>query len=387
MTITKAFEEQFGELPQLQIQAPGRINLIGEHTDYNEGFVLPASIDKYISFAINKGSRDDLARVYSIDKKELYEFKLTQLDAIPSGGWRNYIIGVVAEMEKAGAKVKGFDCVFTGNLPQGAGLSSSAALECGLSYGLNEIFALGLSRLELVKCSQKAEHNYVGVKCGIMDQFTSMMGQENKVIRLDCRSLDYEYFPLELGDFTIVLCNTNIAHELASSEYNVRRAQCEEGVALLQKYYPEIKSLRDVDINMLQAHKSEMEDVIYRRCKYIVEENLRVLAFCDALNNADFESAGALLYQAHEGMRTEYEISCKELDFLVEFTKDKDFVVGSRLMGGGFGGCTINLVKQKDTAQFIEEISKVYLKEFDIQLGCYHVNIGSGVKSVTDIEY
>ncbi|MBX2840343.1 MAG: galactokinase [Flammeovirgaceae bacterium] len=382
MIISKAFEAQFDELPQYQFKAPGRINLIGEHTDYNEGFVLPATIDKYISFAINKGSSEGLARVYSIDKKELYEFKLSELEAIPSGGWRNYVIGVVAEMAKIGAIAKGFDCVFTGNLPQGAGLSSSAALECGLSYGLNEIFELGLSRLELVKCSQKAEHNYVGVKCGIMDQFTSMMGKENKVIRLDCRSLEYEYFPLDLGDFTIVLCNTNIAHELASSAYNVRRKQCEDGVALLQKYYPEIKSLRDVEMEILQKYKSEFEEVIYRRCKYIVEENARVLAFCEALNMADFSKAGDLLYQAHEGMRVEYEISCKELDFLVDFTKDKDCILGSRLMGGGFGGCTINLVKQKDAEHFINEVSKAYLKKFDIQLGAYHVNIGNGVTRI-----
>ena len=385
--LTDKHEELYGGTPDIIVQSPGRINLIGEHTDYNEGFVLPAAVDKNIVFSLSlkKEVNNNRVTAYSLDFEESFDFHLDNIKPLESG-WQNYIMGVVAELQKAGGEIQGFDLIFSGNVPRGSGLSSSAALECGLGYGLNEMFELGFSREKLAGICQMAEHNYAGVKCGIMDQFASLNGKKDAVFRLDCRSLDYEYFPLELGEYKIVLCNTNVSHNLASSEYNTRRAQCEEGVEIIQKHFPHVKSLRDASLHMINELKNELSPVVYNRCKYVIEENIRVEMVCKALEDKDFQLVGSILYKAHEGMRTEYEVSCKELDFLVDFTKDKPYVLGSRLMGGGFGGCTINLVKSDMIDQFIKESEGAYMEEMGLKMSSYVVTTADGSEVVAKTE-
>ncbi|MCG8473879.1 MAG: galactokinase [Cytophagales bacterium] len=369
------FKEKFNQNPIIS-KAPGRINLIGEHTDYNQGFVLPASIDKEAIFALAPNGTDRCA-AYSCDLKESFEFELAALEPCEKG-WANYIIGVVSELKKAGADIKGFNCVFTGNVPIGSGLSSSASIECALAMGLKKSFNLTLDPFEIVKACQMAEHHYVGVRCGIMDQFISTFGKKNHVLRLDCRSLEYQYFPLELDDCCFILCNTKVHHSLASSEYNVRREQCESGVSTMQKHFPEVQSLRDLTQAQLDSHKEELDPVVYQRCRYVINENQRVMDTCEALENNDLQQVGQLLYQSHHGLSKEYEVSCPELDILVDYTRDKDEVLGARMMGGGFGGCTLNLVKKDRAASFIEEASAFYLDKTGKEMEAYTVVIGDG---------
>ena len=282
------------------IKAPGRINLIGEHTDYNEGFVFPAAINRYTTFAIAPNNTPSQCRLYAFDLDDSFEFDLANFQPL-NKGWPNYLMGVVSELQLLGKKLKGFDCAFSGNIPSGGGLSSSAALECGLAYGLNIIFDLNISNLQMVKVAQLAEHHFTGVKCGIMDQFASMMGKKDHAIQLDCRNLAYSYFNLELGEYVLLLCDSNVKHELASSEYNTRRLECDTGVAILKKHYPEITSLRDVSFNMLITHKKDFPEVIFKRCQYVIQENQRVLDFGNALSQKDLKKAGTLLYEGHAG--------------------------------------------------------------------------------------
>ena len=374
--LTQKFINLYKTTPSI-FRSPGRINLIGEHTDYNNGFVLPAAIDKEIVFAIAKNNRKE-CRVYSLDLNETYTFSLDQLKK-QEHLWLNYIIGVVAECVSAGANIsEGFDCVFGGDVPLGAGLSSSAALECSLAFGINKLYDSKFTKTELAKIAQKAEHNFAGVKCGIMDQFASVFGKSNHVLKIDCNDLSHEYYPIDLKDYTLLLCDTNIEHSLASSEYNTRREQCEEGVRILQKYDNKIESLRDVSLELLEKHKSEFPQLIYQRCSYVIQENSRVIKTCLELQNGNLEEVGKLMYQSHDGLSNDYEVSCKELDFLVEFTLNKPEVLGARMMGGGFGGCTLNLIKSSEMTKFIEEISKAYKKETGIELKTYHVTTGDG---------
>ncbi len=382
LNIKLAFQERFEHLPSLVIKSPGRINLIGEHTDYNKGFVLPTAINKYIYFAISPVLSGRTCEVHALDFNERYTFDIDKIEK-QAPGWQNYILGVVAELKKLGLSLGAFNVAFGGDIPQGAGMSSSAALECGLAFALNELYELGLSRKELAKCAQMAEHNYAGVKCGIMDQFANLMGKEMAAIKLDCKTLGYHHFPVDLDNYKIVLCNTNVSHNLASSEYNVRRQQCEEGVGIMAKIDPAVQSLRDATPALLDKVKGDMDPVVYRRCRYVIEENDRVEAMCDALNHKDFERIGQILYQAHEGMKNEYEVSCPELDFLVEFTKDKPYVLGARLMGGGFGGCTINVVLSEKIEEFVTEATRAYKEEFDKEM-TYYVTIASEGTSVIE---
>lgn len=360
------------------IESPGRLNMIGEHTDYNLGYVLPAAIDKGIWMALSL-SRNGGTTVKAIDMKE--EIQLPHFkDLKPfDKGWANYVFGVVDQLQKAGLEVGPFQCVFGGNIPIGSGLSSSAALENATCFGLNELLGLGLDKMQMIHLSQKAEHEFVGVKCGIMDQFTSMMGEENKVLRLDCRSLEYETFPLKLAQYELVLLNSNVEHNLASSEYNIRRSQCEEGVSFMQQKDASVQSLRDVDMDMLNASKGQLSEVVYRRCKYVIEENERVLAFCAALESNDFAKVGRLLRRAQTAMKDEYEITCPEIDFLVDFAYEQPSVIGARMMGGGFGGCTINIVEKKGKEAFIEKIAKAYQEAFGIKTSPIKVKISNGV--------
>lgn len=354
-------------MKNLIVKAPGRINIIGEHTDYNLGYVLPTAIDKGLTFTFEKNGTPSSCTVESKGYGEPHIFDFTNMER-STNTWHNYIQGVVSEILKCTNGLHGFDCTIESNLPVGSGVSSSAALECGLSYGLNEMFGLGLSKIEMAKLSQQADHNYVGIKSGIMDQFTSMMSREGHVILLDCRSLDYKYIPLNLGDYTFLLLNSGVSHQLADSEYNTRQQECQEGVKLIRQEHPEVESLRDVTSGMLVSHKDRLTSTVYRRCQFVIQENERVLAAVDALKKGDLLSLGTLMYASHKGLRDDYEVSCKELDFLVDFTKDCKEVLGARIMGGGFGGCSINLIKSLFVDSFIRKVEEAYETKFNIEL-------------------
>jgi len=355
--IVLEFNRLYKSIPQIY-RSPGRINLIGEHTDYNNGFVLPASVNKAIYFAISPNSLESY-RLYAFDYKE--EYQTTVKNVVKSDvHWANYLLGIIDQMKKAGRNIPGFDCVFGGNVPLGAGMSSSAAIECGLAYALNDIFQLDFTRLELVKISQMAEHEFAGVQCGIMDQFAVMYGKKDQVILLDCRSLDYDYFPFNMDNHLLILVNTGVKHSLASSEYNVRRNECNQGVKILQKYYSEIESLRDVSLAMLNEHQDKLPEKISRRCYYVIEENQRLKEACNKLSESDFNGFGKLMFETHEGLRDKYEVSCSELDHLVEISKNMEGVLGSRMMGGGFGGCTLNLIERDKLNEFKDSIISNY---------------------------
>lgn len=377
--IFEDFKKRFGTIPRI-FSSPGRINLIGEHTDYNDGFVLPAAVDYYIAMAIHPNSIN-FFRFYSYDYSEYFELEISDIKKSETH-WANYLLGIIDQFNRNGKYITGVDCVFGGNIPIGAGLSSSAAIECGFAFGLNEIFQTGFKKIDLVKMAQLAEHEFAGVMCGIMDQFTSVLGKENKVILLDCRSLDYKYFSLNIPDYDIVLCDTMVKHSLASSEYNKRRLECEEGVKLIQQYENGVHSLRDVDINMINKYKLQFNPVIFRRCKYIVEENIRVINSCLALENNRPELLGENMFASHSGLKNDYEVSCNELDILVDFAKKQDCVIGARMMGGGFGGCTINLVRKLKTESFIKRITREYLDSTNKKLGVYKTRISGGTSEI-----
>ena len=377
--IRDAFTQKYQQKPRL-FRSPGRINLIGEHTDYNDGFVLPASVDKAVYFAIAP-REDDLVQLQAVDLNESYECQLDDL-AKPEQQWPVYQLAVLDQLQKKGLKIKGFQASFGGDLPVGAGMSSSAALECCLLFASNELFDLGLDRLEIVKMAQRAENEYVGMKCGIMDQFASVFGKEQSVIQLDCRSLEYEYFPFPMDEYLLILCDTRVKHSLADSEYNLRRQECERGVEILQKQYPEVRSLRDATPDMVAKHEDEMGPTVYRRCKFMTEEIQRVQEACALLLEGDLESFGEKMYDTHDGLQHLYEVSCPELDFLVERTRNNADVAGARMMGGGFGGCTINMVWREGADRFEKKMKEAYQKEFGIELPCYRVNITDGTAEI-----
>jgi galactokinase len=377
--IRSKFDEFFTKKPLL-VRSPGRVNLIGEHTDYNEGFVLPGAIDKAIIMAIAK--RDDkMLRIYAHNLNDHYQ---TSLDNIQKSvaGWPNYILGVVQQLQHANFEIHGFECVFGGNIPVAAGLSSSAALEGATSFALNKLFNLNLDNIQLVQIGQAAENQFVGVQCGIMDQFININGQEGKVIKLDCRSLEFDFFPLMTDDFKIVLCDTGVRRELSASEYNMRRKQCEKGVEILRKSDPSLNSLRDVSLFFLDQKGAELDETVYKRCKYVIEENLRVLNCCQDLKSGNYNSFGERMFLSHLGLRYEYEVSCQELDILVEIAQEYEGVLGARMMGAGFGGCTINLVKSEDIQNFSSKIQTEYLKRLNKEVNLYTCNIAQGVSEV-----
>ena len=376
--LTGTFQKRYGYAPVL-VRAPGRVNLIGEHTDYNGGFVLPAAIDKEIVFAVGLNGMKT-ARLYSHDKGEAHEVPLDGETVRPGKLlWANYLLGVVAQFQQRGVAVPGFDCVFGGNVPMGAGLSSSAAVECGLAFALDMLLHTGLSRLELACMSQRAEHEFAGVQCGIMDQFASLFGRPGQVVRLDCRSLEYEYFPFESDAYHLVLCNSGVKHSLASSEYNTRRAECEQGVAALRQHYPQVQTLRDVTLAQLEAHRAEIAPVVYQRCRYVVEENLRVEAACQYLMAGDMAAFGRQMFASHAGLRDDYAVSCAELDALERIARAHPGVLGARMMGGGFGGCTINLVRAEAVGDFIAHATAAYQRELGLALETYQTTIVGGV--------
>ncbi len=373
--VTDRFKSSFNTDPQV-VRSPGRVNLLGEHTDYNNGFVLPAAINKAIYMAVSR--RDDNAiHIISFDLDLSYIGDTRNV--LPSGlHWPDYILGVVQQLQELGHPIGGFNCVFGGDIPLGAGMSSSAALECATAFSLNELFGLGVDKLTMVKLAQKAENVFVGVQCGIMDQFASMFGRKNHVIRLDCQSLAYEYVPFNTEGIRIVLLDTNVKHSLASSEYNTRRQQCEAGVKLIQAHEPGVKSLRDATLAMLDQYVAPADALVYRRCQYVVEENLRLLAASDDLNQGDIAAFGQKMFATHEGLSKKYEVSCSELDFLVDFVKDNPGVIGARMMGGGFGGCTINLVKEAAIEDLVAKAIPAYAAAMDKELKVYIGQIENG---------
>ena len=366
---------------ELTILSPGRINFIGEHTDYNMGFVLPTAIDKKIIFKLKKNNSKSRCNVYSENFDVGFSIDLNNIK-ISNNEWENYILGVIYEIQQLTDKVEGFDTVFSSDIPVGSGISSSAALECGLAYGLNELFDLGLTKLDIVELSQRAEHNYVGTKCGIMDQYASVMSKKDHAILLDCRSIQHEYIPINIEPYKVLLLNTNVSHSLASSEYNTRREECEKGVSVIQQKYPEVNSLRDVEEKMLSEFKTVLSESIYNRCKFVVQEKTRVLDAVEALKENGLNDFGALMYATHVGLSKEYEVSCPELDFLVEFSVDFDDVIGSRMMGGGFGGCTINLIHENSISDYIDKVSKVYFEKFNIKLDAFEANPDQGTSVI-----
>lgn len=371
------YAEQFGNEEPRIFSAPGRINIIGEHTDYNGGFVLPASVDKAISVAILPNGTDTV-NLCAIDLgKAAVSFKVGVMPA-DNRQWHKYVFGVIEEMRQRGAIVGGFNAVFGGDVPLGAGMSSSAALESCFGVALNTIFNLGFTREELAKIGQMTEHHYVGVKCGIMDQFASLFGEAGKVVRLDCRSLEYTLVPFNPKGCRLVLIDTMVKHSLASSEYNVRREQCEAGVAVIAKYRPGVELLRDVTIGELDAHRDEMDPVVYRRCAFVINENKRLMAACAAMEKDDFEEVGRQIYAAHEGLSKEYGVSCEELDFIVGVAHTHVGVLGARMMGGGFGGCVIALVREGDCEEYIADVRKRYLDKFGKDPRVIEVVISNG---------
>ena len=385
LDIKSRYKSEF-DLDPILVRAPGRINLIGEHTDYNNGFVFPAAVGQRIEFAIGESGDGDLCHLISLDFDESYTFIISELKPLDGDKWQNFILGVVAEVLKSGRKLKGFNLVFSGNVPRGSGMSSSAALECGTCFGLNQLFGLKIPKIEMVKMSQMAEHNYARVKCGIMDQFASLMGKKDQALQLDCKTLEYQHFPIELTEHSLLLCNSNVTHSLASSQYNVRRQQCEEGVTFLSKRFSDIKFLRDASIDQLNEVKSTMSEVVFKRCKYIIEENERVHAFSHALRDSDLKTAGRILKTAHAGMRDEYEITCPEIDFMTDFAHNREDVLGARMMGGGFGGCTLNLISKGNEDAFIGELNLAYQKEFEKNITPISIQIADGV-SLTDVTH
>lgn len=376
--VRKHFENKFGKEPGFVYASPGRINLIGEHTDYNGGFVFPGAIDKGMIAEIRPNGTDKV-RAYAIDLDEHAEFGLTEADA-PKASWARYIFGVCREMNKRGVEVKGFDTAFAGDVPLGAGMSSSAALESTYAFAINELFADGkIDKFELAKVGQATEHNYVGVNCGIMDQFASVFGKAGSLIRLDCRSLEYEYFPFDPKGYKLVLLDSVVKHELASSAYNKRRQSCESAVAAIQKNHPHVEFLRDATMEMLEEAKAEISEEDFMRAEYVIEEVQRVLDVCDALEIADYKTVGQKMYETHHGMSKLYEVSCDELDFLNDCAKEWG-VCGSRVMGGGFGGCTINLVKDELYDNFISKTTVAFKEKFGREPKVYDVVIGDGAR-------
>ncbi len=369
-----AFIERFSSNPVFYASA-GRINLIGEHTDYNGGFVFPGAIDKYIMTAININGTDKV-RLYSVDMNQYTEFGLREEDK-PAEQWACYVFGVCREVIKRGFEVKGFDAVFAGNVPLGAGLSSSAALESCFAYALNDLFNDNkISIFELALIGQSTEHNYCGVNCGIMDQFASVFGKKDCLMRLDCRSLEFKYFPFKPVGYKLVLVNSQVKHELVDSPYNKRRESCERVAKTLG-----VETLRDADMSMLEAAKAQISDEDYKRAVYVIGEKQRVLDVCEALEKGDYETVGQRMYETHHGLSKDYEVSCEELDFLNDVAKECG-VTGSRIMGGGFGGCTINLVKEELYDTFVQTAKTKFNEKYGIEPIIIDVVISDGAHKV-----
>ncbi len=380
-TTTAFFEKTFGNTPQKIVLSPGRINIIGEHIDYNDGFVLPAAIDKAICFAFEK-TNAPTSTIVAIDLDESFEINVENPLTLNETIWTNYLRGVLQQLQNKGLVIGNFNCVFSSSIPVGSGLSSSAALECGFLFGLNELFHLDIKPVDIALMGQSAEH-WVGINCGIMDQFSSVMGKANQVIKIDCRTLEYEYHKADFSDYSLVLFDSNVKHSLFSSAYNQRREECEQGLAILSSHFPEVKSFREANEEQILSIKDQMTKEVFKRSHYAIKEIKRVSLACEALDSGDIVTLGQLLFETHEGLSKEYEVSCAELDLIVDTLKKEPAVVGSRLMGGGFGGCTINLIKKGQEEAIKTKLEQLYQEIFGIELKTYEVTIANGTSIYT----
>jgi galactokinase len=379
--LSEKFRERFGRFPSL-FQAPGRVNLIGEHTDYNDGFVLPSAIDFCIRVAI-AARGDRILTVHSGDFEETIEFSLDHLPAHRAGRWLDYVIGVATMLLEAGYNLSGANLFIEGNVPQGAGLSSSAALEVAVGYALLSVANLTIERNTLALLCQRAENLFVGARCGIMDQFVSCYGKAGCALLLDCRSREFHHLRLP-ENVRIVICNTMVRHSVASGEYNKRRAECEEGVRILRRYLPRICALRDVTTANLESYGRELPLPILRRCRHVVSENARVLDAAAALDHCDLEAFGVLMKQSHQSLRDDFEVSCPELDLMVDLAVPLDGVVGGRMTGGGFGGCTVNLVHDENVEAFKYEVSSSYHHAMGLRPEIYVCGAADGARETAD---
>tara|TARA_R110002033_G_C3896973_1_gene239658 strand:- start:8145 stop:9293 length:1149 start_codon:yes stop_codon:yes gene_type:complete len=369
--IKNSFHETF-KVDPLMIFSPGRINIIGEHTDYNDGFVFPAAVDKGIVAAIGK-SDSNASTAFAVDKGEQIAFSLDKLKPSSEGSWENYVLGVVAELQNRSKAIGNFNIVFGGDIPGGAGMSSSAALENSVVFGLNELFNLGLPKEEMILISQKAEHNYVGVNCGIMDQYASMFGIENNALLLDCRTVRSKPYEINFKDHQLILINTNVKHSLSDSAYNDRRSVCESISDMLK-----VKALRDATEYDLEGIKDKVTPENYQKALYVIQENNRAVQASKAMEDGDLERLGELIYASHNGLQHQYKVSCEELDFLVGQAKLNGHVLGARMMGGGFGGCTINLIEKSETESFKALVSEAYKNKFNKECTVYSVKLSNG---------
>ncbi|MFI2741935.1 galactokinase [Zhouia sp. PK063] len=376
--VIDAYKANFSENDEfLAIKSPGRINLIGEHTDYNNGYVFPAAIDKYI-YTVGAKNKTNIINVVSLKYNQILTFDVTTTQKPSSNGWENYIIGVVEEFKKLGCKLSGFNAVFDGDIPRGAGLSSSAALENSFGVLLENLFDLSLSKKDIALASQQAEHNYAGVNCGLMDQYASIFGEKEKALVLNCDTNEHQLVNVYTHNYEIVLINTNVKHELSSSAYNERREQCETALKAIQKKYPQRRHLSEITLEELTSIEEKVTPVVYQRALYIVNENRRVLQAIEALESDDILQLGSLMFQSHQGLSESYEVSCDELDFLVEKAKQNPFIVGSRMMGGGFGGCTINIIEKGQTNDFVNSVAEEYIQKFGLKISVITVKFVNG---------
>jgi galactokinase len=379
-SVQKKYVEQFGRLPDVIVRSPGRINLIGEHTDYNNGFVLPAAINKYVYLAIGFSERNEIC-LFADKYNARYQVSTSEVRK-SEVDWANYMLGSVHELQTVGFEIRGFNAVVTGDLPIGAGVSSSAAVETATLFALDQLFQFGIDRIQMASMAQRAEHQFSGVQCGIMDMFACLMGQLNQVIKLDCRSLDFAYFPANFDPYRIVLLNTNVKHSLSSSAYNKRRSQCEAGVQMVKQKYPAVHSLRDVSIEMLDECVVKLDPEVDSRCRYVVQEIQRVQYACDDLLRNNVQAFGKRMFETHAGLSNLYGVSCPELDFLVDTVSSLPAVIGARMMGGGFGGCTINLIHQDAVKSIVEAASSAYESVMGRTLTAYEVEITQGTELV-----
>ena len=364
--------------PEIIVHSPGRINLIGEHIDYNGGYVLPAAIDLKIKFRFRK--KQNHICIVTSESQGSFKFNINEELKTKKNHWGNYVLGVVAGIRNLHpGRLQGFDCEFKSELPIGSGMSSSAALECGIAKGLNEMFDLGLSNYEMIEITRMAEHHFVGTKCGVMDQFAVMMGKEKKLILLNCETLAHDIIDADFSPYQIVLLNTNVTHNLSSSAYNTRRSECELALKVISKDYQEYKQLANIPLSIIEKYKEKLTSDIFNRASYVSMENSRTKEAAEVIQKGQIKRFGELMYQSHEGLSNKYDVSCDELDFLVDYSKDFDQVIGSRMMGGGFGGCTINLIHQDGLKDFISSISEAYQNRFYIKLTPITVATSDGV--------
>lgn len=375
----RKFKQLFDKHPLL-IRSAGRVNFLGEHANFNSGLTLTAAINRDIMVAIAP-NQDSVCNLHSFDRVESFSFSLDKFEKNHKS-WTNYVMAVIQEFQKAGFEVKGFDAVFGGQLPIGVGLASSAALEAAFAFAINHIFNLNIDNITLAKIAQKAEEHFIGIECDIMDQFTCMLAKQKQAIKLDCLSLDHQYVPCQIKGYSFVICNSKVSRTHSVQDYQSRREQCKQGIEIINQDELFVNSIRDISPEMLYQHKRKLDPIVYKRCHFVIHENIRVEKAVHFLEVGNWKAFGEILYQSHYGLRDEYEMSCPELDFLVALTESNEQVLGARMTGGGFGGCTINIVKTDSLESFATNMKEAYLEEFDRVLDVFAVDLADGVSLI-----